>query len=470
MKHYNLRMNSFSTLTNDKMPPQKVSNEINEKALEMVDQQARFVDWLRSVAPYIHAFHNKTFVVAFGGELVQLGALNALIQDIAFLHAMGMQIVLVHGSRPQVEEQLRLHQVESSFFNGMRITDANALESAKEAAGEVRLDIEAAISQGLPNTPMAHAHISVVSGNFVTARPVGILDGVDFQHTGIVRKIDANSIHHSLSHRKLVLLSPLGFSPTGEAFNLSMEDVAASAAVALHADKLIYLSSMPGIIEDSALQRELSLNEAQQLQASNTLDAETATYLTHAIRACRGGVTRVHLIPFTLDGSILLELFTHDGVGSMISDRNLESLREAVIDDVGGILQLIEPLEFDGTLVRRGRTQIERDINHFSVIEHDGVLFGCAALYPYPQEKLGEMACLSVAPDSQGVGDGERLLKHIEQRARAQGLTRIFVLTTRTEHWFLKRGFRKASIDNLPEDRRRLYNWQRKSLVLMKQL
>ncbi|WP_232534494.1 amino-acid N-acetyltransferase [Mycoavidus sp. B2-EB] len=436
----------------------------------MVDQQARFVDWLRSVAPYIHAFHNKTFVVAFGGELVQLGALNALIQDIAFLHAMGMQIVLVHGSRPQVEEQLRLHQVESSFFNGMRITDANALESAKEAAGEVRLDIEAAISQGLPNTPMAHAHISVVSGNFVTARPVGILDGVDFQHTGIVRKIDANSIHHSLSHRKLVLLSPLGFSPTGEAFNLSMEDVAASAAVALHADKLIYLSSMPGIIEDSALQRELSLNEAQQLQASNTLDAETATYLTHAIRACRGGVTRVHLIPFTLDGSILLELFTHDGVGSMISDRNLESLREAVIDDVGGILQLIEPLEFDGTLVRRGRTQIERDINHFSVIEHDGVLFGCAALYPYPQEKLGEMACLSVAPDSQGVGDGERLLKHIEQRARAQGLTRIFVLTTRTEHWFLKRGFRKASIDNLPEDRRRLYNWQRKSLVLMKQL
>lgn len=441
-----------------------------KKALEIADQQARFVDWLRSVAPYIHAFRNKTFVVAFGGELVQQGALNALIQDVAFLHAMGMQIVLVHGSRPQVEEQLRLHQVESSFSNGMRITDADALESAKEAAGEVRLDIEAAISQGLPNTPMAHARISVVSGNFVTARPVGILDGVDFQHTGIVRKIDADSIHHSLSNRKFVLLSPLGFSPTGQAFNLSMEDVASAAAIALHADKLIYLTPMPGIVEHGELQHELSLDEAQQLQTSDTLDAEAANYLTHAIRACRAGVTRVHLIPVTLDGSILLELFSHDGVGSMISDRNLESLREAMADDVGGILQLIEPLEFDGTLVRRERTQIERDINYFSVIEHDGVLFGCAALYPYPQEKLGEMACLSVAPDAQGTGDGERLLKHIEQRARARGLTRIFVLTTRTEHWFLKRGFRKASIGDLPEDRRRLYNWQRKSLVLIKQL
>ncbi len=452
------------------MAPQKVCDEIHEKALEIADQQARFVDWLRSVAPYIHAFRNKTFVVAFGGELVQQGALNALIQDVAFLHAMGMQIVLVHGSRPQVEEQLRLHQVESSFSNGMRITDADALESAKEAAGEVRLDIEAAISQGLPNTPMAHARISVVSGNFVTARPVGILDGVDFQHTGIVRKIDADSIHHSLSNCKFVLLSPLGFSPTGQAFNLSMEDVASATAIALHADKLIYLTPMPGIVEHGELQHELSLDEAQQLQTSDTLDAEAANYLTHAIRACRAGVTRVHLIPFTLDGSILLELFSHDGVGSMISDRNLESLREAMADDVGGILQLIEPLEFDGTLVRRERTQIERDINYFSVIEHDGVLFGCAALYPYPQEKLGEMACLSVAPDAQGTGDGERLLKHIEQRARARGLTRIFVLTTRTEHWFLKRGFRKASIDDLPADRRRLYNWQRKSLVLIKQL
>ena len=175
-------------------------------------------------------------------------------------------------------------------------------------------------------------------------------------------------------------------------------------------------------------------------------------------------------MPFSLDGSMLLELFSHDGVGTMISYENLESLREATIDDVGGILQLIEPLEADGTLVRRGRHQLERDIDHFSVIEHDGRLFGCAALYPYPSERIGEMACLTVDPEAQGSGDGERLLKHIEQRARARGLERLFVLTTRTEHWFLKRGFVKAGVDDLPADRRRLYNWQRRSLVLIKKL
>ncbi|WP_459711946.1 amino-acid N-acetyltransferase [Paraburkholderia sp. 2C] len=433
-------------------------------------QHAQFVDWMRSVAPYIHAFHNKTFVVGFGGEVVHQGLLNALVSDIALLQAMGIQIVLVHGSRPQVEEQMSLHGVQSEFSQGMRITDARALESAKEAAGEVRLDIEAAISQGLPNTPMAHAHISVVSGNFVTARPVGILDGVDFQHTGVVRKIDAESIRHSLASRKLVLLSPLGFSPTGEAFNLAMEDVASAAAIALRADKLVFLTETDGLVEGGELIRELSLDDAYRLQESGQVQGDAGFYLKHSIRACRGGVARAHIIPYALDGSLLLELFLHDGVGTMISYENLESLREASPDDVGGILTLIEPLETDGTLVRRGRHQIERDIDHFSVIEHDGVLFGCAALYPYTQERIGEMACLTVSPEAQNSGDGERLLRRIEQRARARGLTRIFVLTTRTEHWFLKRGFVKATVDDLPEDRRRLYNWQRKSLVLMKQL
>jgi amino-acid N-acetyltransferase len=253
-----------------------------------------------------------------------------------------------------------------------------------------------------------------------------------------------------------------------------MEDVASAAAIALRADKIVFLTETPGLMEAGEngpeLVRELSLDDAYKLHESGEVTGDAGFYLKHSIRACRGGVARAHIIPYALDGSLLLELFLHDGVGTMISYENLESLREATPDDVGGILSLIEPLESDGTLVRRGRHQIERDIDHFSVIEHDGVLFGCAALYPYPQERIGEMACLTVAPEAQGTGDGERLLKRIEQRARARGLTRIFVLTTRTEHWFLKRGFVKVTVDDLPEDRRRLYNWQRKSLVLMKQL
>jgi amino-acid N-acetyltransferase len=430
-----------------------------------------FVQWLRSVAPYIHAFRGKTFVVAFPGELVSSGVLPTLAQDLSLLHALGIRIVVVHGSRPQVEEQLSLRNVETRVHNGLRVTDPVALECAKEAAGEIRLDIEAAFSQGLPNTPMAHAAIRVISGNFVTARPMGVIEGTDLQLTGIVRKVAADTIHSILDAGAMVLLSPLGFSPTGEAFNLTMEDVAVSAAIALHAEKIVFLTETP-LMQDAAGAeiRELSSPQAQAVMMANFLPADSAFYLKHAISACNAGVNRAHIVPFSTDGSVLLELFTHDGIGTMVTYENLESLREATIEDVGGILKLIEPLEADGTLVKRGRELIEREIHYFSVIEHDNVIFGCAALYPFPKEKMGEMACLTVNPEVQAQGDGERILRHIENRARQAGLTKLFVLTTRTSHWFLRRGFVQASVEDLPKDRQHIYNWQRKSLVLIKNL
>ena len=436
-----------------------------------MENPIQFVQWLRSVAPYIHAFRGKTFVVAFPGELVRAGALPVLAQDLSLLHALGIKVVIVHGSRPQVEEQLALRQLTARYHNGLRITDEAAMECAKEAAGELRLDIEAAFSQGLPNTPMAHAAIRIISGNFVTARPIGVIDGVDLEFTGVARKIAYETINPILAAGGLVLLSPLGFSPTGEAFNLTMEDVAVAAATALRADKLIFITETPLMSDpDGRELRELTSAKADALVKSGQLPADTAYYLQNCVRASRSGVPRVHIVPFELDGSALLEIFTHDGVGTMVSTENLESLREATIEDVGGILKLIEPLEADGTLVKRGRELIEREIDYFSVIEHDGVIFGCAALYPFPAEKMAEMACLTVNPDVQSQGDGERILKHMENRARAAGFSKLFVLTTRTAHWFLKRGFMHATVDDLPKDRQHMYNWQRKSLVLVKQL
>lgn len=437
-----------------------------------------FVPWFRAVAPYIHAHRGKTFVVAIAGELVAAGKLATFAQDLAILHAMGIKLVLVHGFRPQVEEQLKAKGHSSLFSHGMRITDAVALDCAQEAAGQMRYEIEAAFSQGLPNTPMAHAQIRVVSGNFITARPVGILEGVDFQHTGLVRKIDAAGIRKAVDFGALVMLSPFGFSPTGEAFNLSMEDVAASAADALQADKLIYVTEVKGIPLDPAdpnseIDTELALADAKKLLANlpNPVQpTDTAFYLQHAVKACEAGVERVHIVPFSVDGSVLMESFTHDGVGTMIVDEKLESLREATADDIGGILQLIEPFERNGTLVKRDRTEIERDIDHYSVIEHDGVIFGCAALYPYPEARTGEMSALTVSPEVQGQGDGERILKRVEQRAKASGLDSIFVLTTQTMHWFIKRGFAQADPDWLPEARKRKYNWDRRSQVLVKKL
>jgi amino-acid N-acetyltransferase len=436
-----------------------------------MDNPTQFVAWLRSVAPYIHAFRGKTFVVAFPGELVRAGALPVLAHDLSLLHALGIKVVIVYGSRPQVEEQMALRNEQSRFHNGLRITDEVALECAKEAAGELRLDIEAAFSQGLPNTPMANAAIRVISGNFVVARPMGIIDGVDLEHTGLARKIAYETIHPILDNGGLVLLSPLGFSPTGEVFNLAMEDVAVAAAISLRADKLVFITETPMMTDAGGTAiHEVSVHQAQAVMASDCLPADAAYYFSNAIRACQSGVPRAHIVPFSTDGSVLLEIFTHDGVGTMISAQNLESLREASIEDVGGILRLIEPLEVDGTLVKRGRELIEREVDYFSVIEHDGVIFGCAALYPFPAEKMAEMACLTVSPDSQAQGDGERLLKHLENRARAAGFKKLFVLTTRAAHWFLKRGFTNASLDDLPKDRQNMYNWQRKSLVLIKNL
>ncbi|MBU3724601.1 MAG: amino-acid N-acetyltransferase [Burkholderiaceae bacterium] len=436
-------------------------------SVESVD----FVSWLRSVAPYIHAFRNKTFVIGFPGELVKADRLETLVHDVALLAAMGMRIVLVHGSRPQVQEQLTLRNIESRFSNGLRITDKPSLECAKEASGELRLDIEAAFSAGLPNTPMGNARIRVISGNFVTARPVGIVDGIDFEHTGIVRKVESEAIRHALNSGALVLLSPLGFSPTGEAFNLSMEDVAASVAVGLDADKLIFMAEQEGVpAQHGERLAEISEEDAEQLLARGTLHSDAAFTLEHALRACRGGVERAHIIPFHHDGALILELFTHDGIGTMIVEETLEALRPATIDDVAAIVSLIEPLEADGTFVRRGRAKIERDIDRFTVIEHDGVIFGCAALYLFPKSTMAELACLMVQPETQGQGDGERLLKSIEQQARQAGVRQLFVLTTRTAHWFLKRGFMIGNVEQLPKLRKEAYDWARKSQVLIKSL
>ena len=434
-----------------------------------------FVGWLRDVAPYIHSFREKTFVIAFAGELVQEIGLERIIEDIAMLHAMGMRIVLVHGIRPQIEEQLTLRQIKSQFgqghMNGYRITDAAALECVKEAAGELRLDIEAAFSRGLPNTPMAGSRISVISGNFITAMPFGVVDGVDFIHTGLVRKVDSVSIKLSLDSNKIVLLSPLGFSPTGQAFNLSFEDVAVSTAAALKADKIVFLTPYSGLHDEAGdLITELSLAQMQEYITSHPeIPAGMKALLNLSGKAIKAGVGRVHFLPCNRDGALLEELFTHDGVGMMLASSGIENLREANQDDVGGILQLTMPLEEEGILAARGQDVIERDIDRFSVIEHDRVLFGCAALFPFPNG-IGELACLVVDPDVQGSGDGERLLMRIEARAKKEGIKKLFVLTTRTEHWFLKRGFMRSSVDDLPEERKQIYNWDRKSMVLTKNL
>lgn len=433
---------------------------------------ADFVKWFRSAAPYIHAFGGRTFVIAFGGEVVADGKFLALTHDLNLLASLGVRLVLVHGARPQIESRLQELQHSTRLVRGFRVTDDIALACAKEASGRIRVEIEALLSMGLPNSPMAGSDIRVASGNFVTAKPMGILDGTDLVHTGEVRKIDATGINDRLDHNELVLLSPLGYSPTGEIFNIALEDVAASAAIALGAEKLIFLMDGPGVTtgKRAELKRELTCSEAERLVARNVdLPGDVAIYLPRAVAACRAGIKRAHLLSRSVDGALLLELFTHRGVGTMVTQDPLEKLRPARIDDIGAILQLLEPLEADGTLVRRGRDLLEMEIDRFYVLEHDRVIIGCAALYEY-DGGMAELAGLVVHPDHRGAGAGERLVQAIEARARKHKVKRLFLLTTRTGHWFVERGFNSGSVAELPPRRQDLYNYQRRSQVFIKRL
>ncbi len=437
-----------------------------------ISDNKTFVRWFRDSAPYINAFRERTFVIAFGGEMLADAQFSSLVHDLALLNSLGVKLVLVHGCRPQIEARLNKRQARLRYVNGLRITDDEALLCVKEAAGCVRQDIEALLSMGLTNSPMAGACIRVLSGNFITAQPLGVRDGVDYQHTGEVRRIDTPALRNLLDSSAIALLSPIGYSPTGEIFNLNAEDVASAVASQLKADKLIYLVDGKGLTDNrNRLIRELTLSEAQTLLEKKHKRSEAIQHcLQAAIRACGQAVARAHIINRNVDGALLLELFTRDGSGTLLMADPFEDTRQARLDDIGAILELITPLEVEDILVRRSREKLEMEIEHFTVVERDGAILACAALYPYIKEKISELACLAVHPDYRTQGRGNALLSYIEKQSKQLGIKRLFVLSTRASHWFREHGFRLDSLDRLPVKRQALYNYQRKAKVFIKEL
>lgn len=431
-----------------------------------------FVFWFRQAAPYIHAFRNRTFVVAFGGDLVRDGDFGSLAHDLNTLVSLGVNLVLVHGARPQINQRLQEAGLPCRFEGGIRITERDSIVEVLQAIGQVRFEIEAVLSMGLANSPMANADIRVAGGNFVTAQPMGVRDGEDMQYSGEVRKLDVAAMRDRLEFGETILLSPVGYSPTGEMFNLTLEDVATTAAVALQADKLIFLLDQPGVVdEEGELHNELTAAEAERFVREEVrVTDDIDFYLPCCIRAVRHGVGRAHLISRHLDGGLLTELFTHEGIGTMISREPLETMRRAQIDDIGGILALIEPLEEQGVLVKRSRELLEREIERFAVLEHDRKIIGCVGLHTFEEADIAELAGLAVHPDYRDGGRGEALMKYVEREARRLKIQKLFVLTTRTAHWFVERGFEHADVDVLPMKKKSLYNWQRRSKVFIKAL
>ena len=436
------------------------------------ERKTELVQGFRHSVPYINAHRGKTFVIMLGGEAIEHGNFSSIVNDIGLLHSLGIRLVVVYGARPQIDANLADHHHEPVYHKQTRVTDAKTLELVKQAAGLLQLDITARLSMSLGNTPLQGAHINVVSGNFIIAQPLGVDDGIDYCHSGRVRRIDEDAIHRQLDNGAIVLMGPVAVSVTGESFNLTSEEIATQLAVKLKAEKMIGFCSSQGVTDEMGnVISELFPADAEAriktIESGGDYHSGTVRFLRGAVKACRSGVRRCHLISYQEDGALLQELFSREGIGTQIVMESAEQIRRATINDIGGILDLISPLEQQGILVRRSREQLEMEIDKFTIIQRDNLTIACAALYPFPEESIGEMACVAVHPDYRSSSRGEELLQHIATQARQMGLSKLFVLTTRSIHWFQERGFMPVEVDRLPASKKEMYNYQRKSKVLM---
>ena len=426
---------------------------------------AHHIAWFRHTGPYIKAHRGRTFVLYLGNGALESAGHATLIHDVALLHSLGIKLVLVHATREAIDAALPTDR-PAQFHDGLRITDDLTLSVAIETAARQREQLEQQLSMGLPNTPLTGARLRILGGNVVTAKPIGIHDGVDYLHSGTVRRVDAEGVRGILDQDAIALLSPLGYSPAGEIFSVSASEVAEKVAVAIGADKLIFLDRQPGLhAADGELIRQCTIDAAWAL---DIVDAEQQRLRDSACRSCTNGVARSHLLSYEREGALLEELFTHDGSGTLIAQNPYEQARSADINDIASIVEVIRPLEDSGALVKRSRERLEEEIGYFSILERDGRVLACAALYAYEAESVGEIACVATHPDYRGTGRARQLLDELLAEAKALSLTHVFVLTTQSTHWFLEQGFEAASLNDLPVEKQLLYNWQRNAAVLLR--
>ena len=411
------------------------------------------IDWFRHTAPYINSHRGTTVVVGLRqGATADKNFIN-VVHDLALMHSLGVRLVVVHEQRS---------------FDSEALTLADADKAVAEALEE-RTYIERMFSMGLPNSPLHNARLRVISGNFITARPVGVINGVDRVGRGLVRHVDVAGITHALDGSAICLISTLGHSPAGEAFNLSALDVMGAVSRSLGADKLIVMSDFDGINSvDGTMQRQMTVDAARQILETSNQDQKEALML--ACDACDSGVPRSHLISYALDGGLLKELYTHDGIGTLISPDEYEQIKTAEGHDLAGILELIRPLQQAGVLAERSNEEVERTLDKFTVITKDSRVIACAALLDNASDKIAEIASVATHPDYRDSGHGERLVAALIDAARQSELERVYVRTTQTGHWFQELGFTMSLLDELPEAEKQKANVDRNSNILVRAL
>ncbi|MDB6152087.1 MAG: argA [Chthoniobacteraceae bacterium] len=417
---------------------------------------------LRGILQYVPRFRDRIFVVAVDGEIVASPNFSNILLDIAVLRSLSIKVVLVHGAGQQIEQLSSERAVPISNADGTGITDDRTLKLSIEAATNVMNEV----MQGLTSVDLRAAY-----ANTIIAHPAGILGGVDYLNTGRVERVDTKPLHLFLAEGIIPIIPPLGFDGEGRTFRVNSDGIALEVAETLQAMKILFLTAT-SLVASGEVVRQLSIAEAEEIvkKKKQTVDPALISKLDYAARACRQGVPRVHLLNGNADEAILSEVFSHEGIGTMIYSNEYQQIRRIFKKDVRAVMALIRQSVNNEELVRRTRADIIAHLGDYWVLEIDRTLVGCVAVHLFPAESKAEMACLYVNKGQEGQGFGRKLMAFAEQLATEKGMKHIFALSTQTYNYFQQKGgYIEVSPETLPADR--LKKWEtsgRKSKVVMK--